>query len=151
MNVCLPRSREATLLAVRAVDPEHTPDLQPGHGGRGWTHCNLAVERFAQLLQAPFPSGLLANDQVAWLEELRHGWMRCTPAEAQAAADAGHVVIVGWKNPDPGGHGHIAAVLPSQPGRAGIWIAQAGSRNYNAAPVTAGFGGLGPLRFFSHP
>jgi hypothetical protein len=111
---------------------------------------------------------LLANAQMAWLDSDagRHaGWRPVvTPAEAQAAANRGELVVAVYQNPDPHRPGHIAVLRPSdktqeQLDRDGPQEAQAGSHNWLSTDVAAGFrghhgawepGGGGTMRFFAH-
>lgn len=146
---CMPRSPAAIAEAVALVDPERNVELQPG-GGLTW--CNKFIKLVTALLECAVPF-LLANDQLDWLAGdagAAHGWRAVTPQEAMADAAKGCPVIVGWKNPDPKGHGHIALVRAPPPGRSGVWISQAGAHNYELAPLINGFGNHAPLVWFAH-
>jgi hypothetical protein len=112
---------------------------------------------------------LLANAQLAWLESSagREGGWRpvATPAEAQAAANRGELVVAAYRNPDPRRPGHIAVLRPSEKTQAeldrdGPQEAQAGTHNWLSVSVARGFhghygawgpGGTGAVRFFAHP
>lgn len=150
--MCQPRSVEALQAAVDLVDPEHNPDLLPRDitgDGKNETFCNFFIAYITRLLGCSVPQ-MLANDQVEWLRDngSQKGWYKVTPSEALEAANAGKPTIVGWHNKR--GHGHIALVRETPKGKQGIWIAQAGVRNYAHAPIVKGFGIAAPLEFFSH-
>jgi hypothetical protein len=49
----------------------------------------------------------VANDQVAYMES---NWKTVTAQQAQEMANAGQPVVAGLAN--PGGHGHVAIVVP---------------------------------------
>jgi hypothetical protein len=98
-----------------------------------------------------------------------NGWIEVNAAEAQAAANQGQITVVIWysnyykkneqkvfDNEHPWNHdwdkpGHVAIVRPYDPSRkdgsgkeikskVGVYIAQAGSHNYNYQKVEMGFG-----------
>ena len=73
-----------------------------------------------------------------WLRRGFGAWHACEPWQAQLAADSGRPVVAVFDPPERD-HGHIALLVPAE-GRPGIWIAQAGARNYRRAPLLAGFG-----------
>lgn len=150
MNQCLPRSRDALIAAVAAVDP-----LKPDYvkhdvtgDGKAETFCNKFVADVTALLDCPVPQ-LLANDQIHWLEGLgaSGGWRQVFPTSAFALANKGAPVVATYLN--PGGHGHIAIVVPTPENEVGIYVAQAGSTNFACGPVGDGFGRL-PVRYFAH-
>lgn len=154
-DACLPRNPENLLAAVAAEDVTRAPDLQPGFGGVGFTHCNAFAERVCQRLGAPLLHGLLANQQERWLDSAggrASGWAECTGGEALDFVAAGQVVLATWFNPQPPphDHGHIAVVVPSLGGPDdGVHVAAAGSTNYENTPIRHSFGNL-PVRFFHH-
>jgi hypothetical protein len=143
---CAPRSPGTLLAVVKAVDVEHAPDLQPGHGV---TWCNLAVQRFCILLEAPLPPGLLANQQIDWLDSAPArlaGWKPCSMEDAIRYANLGQPAIVTYFNPK--GHGHIALCVPTS-NTLVPHIAQAGATCFSDKLLGFGFGSL-PVKFFTH-
>ena len=108
------------------------------------TFCNRAVEAACKALGAPLAPGILAREQLAWLDSSAArtaGWVECHAHIANAHADCGHPTVVGWTNPDPKVSSHVAMLR--SPGR--IW--QAGRNNYNDTPLVNGFGAR-PVRYF---
>ncbi|MDP1824896.1 MAG: hypothetical protein Q8L48_16690 [Archangium sp.] len=120
------------------------------------TYCNIWLNDITRALGCEVPrwwlvgaelKQLSANDQVRWLQRdgRKHGWRECTPFEAQARANLGHVSVVGWINPEV--HpvtkrelsGHVALFVPDN-GEAGLFIAQAGLTNFSRGTLTSGFG-----------
>ncbi len=142
------RSPSLLLAAVAAVDVEHEPDLQPGFGGVGWTHCNLAAQRILGLLDAPLPPGLLANQQALWLDSAAArgtGWYECSEKKAIERAAVGYPVVAAWLNPD--GHGHIGVGVPGPGGATEIHVAAAGSSNHANIRRSGSFGPHVPLLY----
>lgn len=148
-NASLPRSEEATLIAIMRRDPEHAPIYHRrdiNGDGIPETMCNWFARDFAADMSAPIPNAR-ANDQIEWLRStlgLLEGWKETNITGAKLAAGEGKVVLVGWFNPK--GHpGHIAVM------RNGLGeIAQAGRINFNKGTIEQGFGQL-PVQFFIHP
>jgi hypothetical protein len=119
----------------------------------GHTHCSAfaaaAADRLGvYLLHPPEHSAvLLANAQQDWLrgKGTNDGWFAVnSPVEAQQLANAGHLVVVTCKNPDPARPGHIAIVRPSTKSdeqilAEGPEITQAGLHNYNDTTTVVGF------------
>lgn len=142
------RSPQDIIDAVSEIDPQNNPDLQPLSDGT--TFCNVFMNMLMDKLGVPFAPwgqwGALANNQIAWVDAANGGWYPVASAQqAIQLALQGKVVIATYYNIN--GHGHLAIVLPvagSVPE-----IAQAGSRNYNEAPITWGFGNIKPI-FYAH-
>ncbi len=119
----------------------------------GKTHCSAFVAAACMklgiyILRPPeHPADMLANAQMHWLGEHggEHGWKSvATPAEAQALANSGVIVVVVYENPDPKKSGHIALVRPSEKSAAeieadGPQVIQAGSNNHESCSVREGF------------
>jgi hypothetical protein len=146
---------------------------RPGEVPRD-THCSAFAAAMADragvyLLRPPQHSQtLLANAQMDWLlsaAATAAGWRQLAgPADAQAAANRGELVVAVYQNPRPTHPGHIAVVRPSektQPelDRDGPQEAQAGGFNALSTTVSEGFhhhrgawqpGGGGTIRFFAH-
>jgi hypothetical protein len=146
---------------------------RPG-GTMHTTHCSAYAAAMAQragvyLLRPPeHGQTLLANAQMAWLDSeagQEAGWRPvASPADAQAAANRGELVVAVFQNPDPHRPGHIAVLRPSektqeQLDRDGPQEAQAGTHNWLSTDVADGFrghhgawepGGSGTIRFFAH-
>ena len=107
----------------------------------------------------------LASAQQDWLETVgpSKGWKPVTdPVLAQDLANAGWLVVVTFKSPDPKKPGHIALVHPSAKSadlvRAeGPQETQAGKYNYLSTSVKQGFavhkGAFDhkELKYFAHP
>ncbi len=100
---------------------------------------------------APVPMGkgkeTSANGVCTWmaLHAFEYGWMECGEQQARARATRGYPTIVVWNN--PGGIGHVGVVLP---GVDFTHLAQAGGTNFFDRPLQSGFGGVKPLRFYTH-
>jgi LysM repeat protein len=143
-------------------NPRYLPD-------NGNTYCNIFAWDVSRAMGAEIPhwidsSGNIAapsaphaseiniNGGVNWMRShgvSQFGWKSCTEQQAQAAANAGKLAVVMWKNTGSG-HGHVAVVRPGSITAVGAAIAQAGRHNFNEGHVQNGFGQLGPLEFFSH-
>ncbi|WP_421693320.1 hypothetical protein [Aestuariivirga sp.] len=124
--------------------------VAPGHKD---THCSAfvaaAAEHLGVYILRPPEHGqvLLANAQADWLagEGAAQGWTALPDMyAAQAAANAGQLVVASYKNPDDDRPGHIAIVRPSQKSQDQITsdgpdITQAGLKNFFHTTVRAGF------------
>lgn len=117
------------------------------------TVCNVFASDVAAALCAPIPHRLGGEWQdvranAKWLRAGYNGWMPCNGAAAQRAANGGFPAVVVWVPPE--GTGHIAFFTPSK-GSAGLWVCQAGARNYRRAPLMVGFGAhTTELQFYFH-
>lgn len=138
------------------ISPRYAPDQRLENGEPilepGTTWCNIYVPDYLRLMGLPAPTHwvmadgspasvgkgreLRANGLVDWFEQYggRYGWAKADSRVAQDAADRGHVVVVGWKNPHPPRPGHVAILLGRDR------ITQAGAKNYFEATVKMGFG-----------
>lgn len=100
-------------------------------------------------VEAPVGKGkeLSANGVCDWFKvhALKFHWMECNEKQARARASSGFPTVVLWRNLQ--GIGHVAMVLP---GTDFTHIAQAGSSNFFDGPLAKGFGGVTPLKFFTH-
>jgi len=137
------------------------------------THCSAfaaaASERLGVYLLRPPQHGqdLLASAQLVWLREAgtASGWRSLPgPAEAQAAANRGDLVVEAFENPNPVRPGHIAIVRPSEQSREtldrdGPRETQAGGVNKLDTSTREGFhyhlgawlpGGGGSIRYYAH-
>lgn len=170
---CKPRSPEAMAeVCELLIDPEHNALYQRRDitgDGKDETFCNHVVHDATALLGCPVPK-VLAREQLAWLKgegSATHGWRKVEPAVAIAEAARGCPVVVGWVNPelatdkngkpkhDANGNpiwkpSHVAMVRKPPPGESGVWITQAGAKNFNLAKLVQGFGSHAPLVFFAH-
>ena len=153
LPVTLPESKRRSLdLIIEALDVEKAAR----YARKGnTTYCNIFVWDVSKAAGVEVPhwyeakSGLPtevghglemhANRMVEWLG--KH-WKAVTKEEAHAAAEAGSLVIVGWRNPE--GIGHVAVMQPEGT------IAQAGASNFVGRPVAAGFGNR-PVKYFVSP
>jgi hypothetical protein len=140
------RDPQTILDAVAVVDPGHNPDLQPGaNGGADW--CNKALYLMLDDLGVPMPADTLANNQISYMASGADGWYAVSsPDDAQALALQGQVVVAAYYN--PGGHGHVALVLPIA--TSPMQIAQAGAATFNQGSLQNGFGLLIKPLFFAH-
>ncbi len=156
------------------VTPESDGQLPPKLT-KDETHCSAFAAAAAEklgvyLLHPPEHSQvLLANAQADWLPSeagRSAGWKAIeTATAAQAAANAGNLVLAVYKSPDAKAPGHIAIVRPAavaatELARTGPRITQAGFTNYTNAALADGFShhpgawnadGTGNVRFFTHP
>ena len=143
------RTPQDILAAVARINPKSNPALQPGAppAPTDGTWCNKFIAWVTAELGAPVPYGEYgtpANAMIAWLAAGNSNWRPATREEATRYALAGKVALAGYFN--PGGHGHIALVLPyAEPMR----IAQAGRSNFNNGALSDGFGQL-PVTFYVH-
>lgn len=122
--------------------------------GKRATFCNVYVSDLTHALCAPIPHWLdgrwqLVGDNAEWLRKPENGWTPALPKAAQTLADTGHPSVVVY-DPADKAHGHIALLVPSN-GQNGVWITQAGARNYRRCPLMAGFGKFADsVQFFTH-
>lgn len=136
----LPRSPESLLRVVEILHPETAGRYQKRDvtgDGVDETFCNFFVRDALACMGVGVPR-VRANDLCAWLSN-SSDWRQVVASEALERAAAGFPVVAGWVNPK-GGSGHVALCIPTPAGRFGVWIAQAGKSNFNAAAVAQGFG-----------
>jgi hypothetical protein len=131
--------------------PDGRPELSSGRH----THCSAFVAATAEsfgiyILRPPEHSQvLLANAQYRWLAEdgAEQGWrVLPDPRAAQAAANAGELVVVSYLSHRDNKPGHIAIVRPARRSEAeiaqdGPMVIQAGTVNSNAVSLREGFAG----------
>jgi len=146
----------------------------PDRGGeiyeRGHTHCSAFVASAAEtlgvhILRPPEHSAkLLANAQSEWLgdEGREEGWRPVAdPTAAQAAANAGDLVVAVYESHWADRSGHISIVKPAVRSDAeleadGPLTIQAGNVNSSAISLRQGFAGHPPawgdreVRFYAH-
>lgn len=146
----------------------------PDRGGeqyeRGHTHCSAFVAAAAMsfgvyILRPPDHSAkLLANAQVEWLADAggSSGWRKLPDGEAaQAAANAGELVVAAYEAHRANHPGHIAIVKPAVRSAAelaaeGPLLIQAGAVNSSAISLRDGFAQHPPawrdheVQFFAH-
>ena len=147
--------------------PDGKPENMPGNH----THCSAFVASAAKQLGVyilrPPEHGqvLLANAQSEWLSGdagQTQGWQPIvSPADAQAAANQGMLVVASYHNHHDDKPGHIAIVRPSDRSaqalaQSGPEIIQAGSTNLRDASLKQGFAGhpaawgKGEVRYYAH-
>jgi hypothetical protein len=125
-------NRNATLAAAMdAVDPANHY-LPKGNT----TYCNLAFAAYAQQLGNTELKGMNAATMFKHMSDPANGWKVVDAQGAIDAAAGGKLVAAGWDGSKKyHGHGHVAGVQGSYsegvPG-----IGQAGSHNFNWAPIT---------------
>jgi len=139
--------------------PDGRPERMPGKH----THCSAFVAAAAQslgvhILRPPeHGQKLLANAQYHWLESdgAAEGWRELPdPAAAQAAANAGELVVASYLSHNEEKPGHIAIVKPAarsaaELAAAGPLLIQAGTVNSAAISMRDGFAGH-PHAWFDH-
>lgn len=159
------RFRAVQLMLNVEVSPRYTPDQKLDKGQviiqpkTSW--CNVYVTDFIKLMGVPAPTHwvmqdgssaavgkgteLRANGLIDWFAKhgARYGWMSTDATTAQNAAQRGHLVVVGWKNPRPPLSGHVAIVLGRDR------ITQAGGTNHFQCTVKMGFGDAKPLVWYT--
>jgi hypothetical protein len=132
-------------------DPDGSPETLPGRH----THCSAfaasAAKRLGVYILRPPEHGqvLLANAQNEWLADqgAGAGWRALQgPAEAQAAANRGLLVVASYHNRRGDKPGHIAIVRPSGKSDEAVMsegpdVIQAGSQNYSRISLAEGFAG----------
>jgi hypothetical protein len=142
--------------------------------GVGDTYCNIFSWDVTRAMSAEIPhyvnpatgepaaegeDGAVEMDANAtndWLNTTgkQYGWVEVSAEQAQGYANAGMPAVTSWKN--PGGHGHMQVVSPSEDGTydagRGVAIAQAGRHLYNYDYITSvyGQGTLGEVQYFAH-
>jgi hypothetical protein len=122
-----------------------------GTTGGPRTHCSLFASAVCWHLGVPClnppPQTFLSNRQQVWLQTTgKHkGWKELDSAvTAQKLANAGVLVLVSWKSPEPKKPGHIAIVRPAAVTtdavtKFGPRIVQAGGKNANDTTAKVGF------------
>ena len=146
--------------------PDGRPEVSPGRH----THCSAFVAAAAEklgvhILRPPeHLQILLANAQFEWLGEdgADEGWRSLPDGEsAQAAANAGELVVAAYESHRDTKPGHIAIVKPASRSEAelaadGPLVTQAGTVNSAAVSLRAGFSGHPAawrdheVRYFAH-
>lgn len=132
------RTKEQVIEVIDRVTAQ--PDVQAGfpdaNGNTNVTWCNRALDRM--LFQLQGNNVKLLNDRgINWtnansmVQNARRNLTKVEPADAQAKANGGELIIACWLNPR-GGSGHVALVCPTDrptPTIGDIWIGQAGRVN----------------------
>ncbi len=142
--------------------------------GTGDTYCNIFAWDVTRAMGAEIPhyvnaatgepaaagedgaAELDANATNDWLNTYgkQYGWTEVSAEQAQEYANAGMPAVTSWKN--PGGHGHMQVVSPSEDGSydaaRGVAIAQAGRNLYDYGYITSVYGQstLGNVQYFAH-
>jgi len=131
------------------------PDGRPVSESGRHTHCSAFVAAAAEqlgvhILRPPeHGQTLLANAQFEWLGEegAAEGWRPLPDGDAaQAAANAGQLVVAAYESHYADKPGHIAIVRPAARSAAeiaseGPLVIQAGTVNSDAISLRAGFAG----------
>lgn len=145
------RNRETLIKVIAQFDVETAQRYAPT---KSETWCNIFVSDVSRALACEIPhwwSGheMTANAMGRWLasaDGLRNGWRPLkSGAEAAVMASKGFPAVASFINKE--GVGHIAIVLPGDGSQ--VEIAQAGRKNFNKGPITAGFG-TRVLQFYVH-
>lgn len=161
------RSAENYLRTLKQFEVETNPRYVRGHDGNPAngqeTYCNIFLWDATKAMSCEVPhwvdpatgvevpmgkgKELSANGVCDWFTThgLKFDWMMCGRKKAMERATRGFPTVVLWKN--PGGIGHVAMVLP---GMDFTHIAQAGASNFFDDRLEKGFGGVGPLMFYTH-
>lgn len=140
------RSADNLRTVVAGFGLETNPVYLPANG---LTWCNRYLSDVTTILDCPIPFRL-ADAQIEWLKSLEgaaHGWTEVPQATASAAVELGHPAAATWSNPD--GHGHVALCVPWLKGPRGVYVSQAGARNFSYGPLARGFGSH-PVVFYAH-
>lgn len=167
VNEPIDRSAMNYAKAIRQFEVETNPryvrghDNDPSNGQE--TYCNIFLWDCTKALscevphwvdaatgvEAPLGKGreLSANGVCDWFatHSLKFGWMECDETQARMRAYRGFPAVVLWKNPN--GIGHVGMVMPN---KEETFISQAGATNFFNGPLRKGFGGVTPLRFYTH-
>lgn len=127
-----------------------------------YTWCNVFLADVLAILRAPLPHvfdlgdghglrELRANDIVDGLRAGKFpGWSAVlSRLEPSNRAALGLVTIAVWKNTTPGGHGHVALVVPTPAGKSGIYVTAAGRTCADQCPIGNQFGTL-PVEFYGY-
>jgi hypothetical protein len=148
------RSAANLLAASRSLFVTSAPRYAPLPDGRTW--CNVFASDLAAILQAPLPHRfdlgdgqgtreLRANDMADGLRRnVFPGWSRVLVGDAANRAALGLPTVAIWRNPRPAGAGHVVFVVPTPPGRTGIYVTGAGRACVDQCPIAQAFGGLVP-------
>lgn len=161
------RSPDNYLAALRQFEVETNPRYVRGHDNDPKngeeTYCNIFLWDVTKAMSCEVPhwidpatgvecpmgkgAELSANGVCDWFSShaLSNGWMECGEIKARARASSGFPTVVLWKNIR--GIGHVGMVLP---GADFTHIAQAGANNFFDVNLVKGFGGVKPLRFYTH-
>lgn len=167
INVESDRSPANYLKAVNQFEVETNPRYVKGHdndpSNGEETYCNIFLWDCTKALSCEVPhwvdlatgvetaigkgKELSANGVCDWfsVHAMKFGWMECDEVQARSRASRGFPTVVLWRN--RGGIGHVGMVMP---GLQETVISQAGSTNFSNLPIRRGFGGAGPLRFYTH-
>ncbi len=145
---CLPRAPQNSEAVIRSLRIEtnerYKPEIFPGMGLR--TKCNKVIEDYCEGMGVHIPKGLLARQQIQWLEGADGkfaGWFICSAPDADKYAAQGCPVLVGWVNPIESQSSHIAVLWKPKT------IAQAGSSRFTSGTVGNGFG-FRTVRYIAH-
>lgn len=154
INLSGARSRELLRAVLAQFELERWPRYRagllngkPDSRARSW--CNLAAVDICAALGVPLPRMLkgrylTANDMFDWLagDGQLQGWEPTTVQTSVRLVEEGRPVLAVWRHPIPTSSGHIAVGAPApddmKPG--GLYIAQAGSRNFTCGTLKSGFG-----------
>ena len=125
--------------------------------GKDNTFCNVFAIDVLDAMGVNVDRGR-ANTIANWFEEKGqdNGWTEVSAEEAQNYANQGLPTVAVWENPNPDDSGHIAIVRPYDPtmglDSSGIYIAQAGSKNFNYDEVSIGFGSnkVNDIKYYYH-
>lgn len=151
----LPSGPDKVRAICKELNPEKNERYKPDARGT-WcnifvtdvvTACGFQPQHWMTSKGAPAPVGkgveMSANRLVEWLSSTgaAYGWVTADRQTAFDAAARGHLVVCGWRNPEPAKSGHVAILLPEGT------IAQAGRTNFVGKTLREGFGNL-PVQFF---
>ena len=86
------------------------------------THCNSGLIDICHAFNCRSFDGLMASEIVRKCQESEiPGWCPCSWMEAAEWAKRGNLAFLGWANPTPGGHGHVASVAARDMTRSPSW------------------------------
>lgn len=99
------------------------------------TYCNKAVNYVCGGMGYGAFLELTANEIIDTIATSNE-WRLIDIPDAQRAADEGVLVIAGWRNTQPGGHGHVCMVIPGNLAYSKKWqaycpaVANVGKENF---------------------
>ncbi len=147
------RSAEAYREVMEGLDVEHNIRYQEAYNpywGYASTCCNVYVWDVLTAMDCQIPStdyfgcGAM-RDWMASPEGARAGWVEVDQATAIEMANNGYPTVAA----DTSG-AHVAMVAPQKTGDSGVYISQAGWKNFNYDTQSMGWDGSYTIRYFYH-
>jgi hypothetical protein len=157
-----PRSPEKLLDATRSLQVKTSKRYAP----TGVTFCNIYLSDVMQILKAPVPHWydlsdgrgrreMRANDIVDGMRAGKFpGWSSLGVLASGQLAASNHAAVglpafAAWKNPK--GPGHVTPVVPTPPGKTGVYVSGAGRQCVEECPLAQAYGPHTPeVEFFGY-